>query len=244
MSSKKTSGKRTVLITGAGSGIGLALVKKFLSEGWEVLAHYHKSDLELKALQKKAGEGSLKLFQSDFKKPADLCKFLEKVGKLSLDALINNAGDHDGSLRSQDRITDIQSTFLINTIAPALIAETVLTAMKENKKGNIVNISSIGAKYGSGLGSMFYGASKGGLEAITKTLAREGAPHNVLVNAIRPGLVNTQFIHRVPKNMDERKKMIPLKRLAEPQEVADFVFYLCANNSYITSEILAIAGGE
>lgn len=244
MSSKKTGRKRSVLITGAGSGIGLAMVKKFLSEGWKVLAHYRKSDLELKALQRKAGESTLKLFRSDFKKPADLSKFLEKVGSLSVDALINNAGDHDGSLKSKDRIMNIQDTFLINTIAPALIAERILTGMKGNKKGSIINISSIGAKYGSGLGSMFYGASKRGLEAITKTLAREGAPHNILVNAIRPGVTNTQFVYRSPKNLDERKKMIPLKRLAEPQEVADFIFYLCADNSYITSEILTIAGGE
>lgn len=244
MSSKKTSGKKSVLITGAGSGIGFASVKKFLSEGWKVLAHYHKSDLELKALQKKVGEGTLKLFQSDFKKPADVYKFLEKVESLSVDALINNAGAHDGSFKSKDRIMDIQETFLINTIAPALIAERVLTAMKRNKNGSIINISSIGAKYGSGLSSMFYGAGKRGLEAITRTLAREGAPYNILVNAIRPGLTNTRFIYQVPKNIDERKKMIPLKRLAEPQEVADFIFYLCANNSYITSEILTIAGGE
>ena len=243
MSSKKINGKKTVLITGAGSGIGLAMVKKFLVENWRVLAHYHTSDSELKALQKKAAN-SLELLQSDFKNAVELNKFLGKLGSIFLDVLVNNAGDHDGSIDSKDRIADIQKTFLINTIAPALIAERVLVGMKARKKGSIVNISSIGAKYGSALNCMFYSATKRGLEAITKSLAREGAAHNILVNTVRPGLTNTPFLYRVRKNIDERKKMIPLKRLAEPAEIADFVFYLSANNSYITGEILTIAGGE
>ncbi len=243
MNTKRVS-KKSVLITGAGSGIGLALVKKFISENWEVLAHYRKSDRDLRALQKNIGVDVLKLFQSDFKKITDLNKFLKKVGDFSVDALINNAGDHDFSSQSKDRIAEAQNTFLINTIAPALIAEKVLPAMKQKRHGCIINISSIGVKYGSNLNSMFYAASKSGLEPITKTLAREGAPYHILVNAIRPGLTNTRFLHRVPKNIDERKKMIPLKRLAEPEEIADFIFYLSARNSYITGEVLTIAGGE
>lgn len=235
---------KSVLITGAGSGIGLALVKKFLLEGWKVVGHYHSSSQELKNLQKRYHHDALQLLKADFNKTSDVTAFLKHVKKYSLDALINNAGIYDVSSTSKNRIAHVQNTFLVNTIVPALIAEAVLTNMKKRRRGHIVNISSIGAKYGSGIGSMFYGASKRGLEAITKSLAREGAPYNVLVNTVRPGVTDTKFIYRIPKNLEDRKKLIPLKRFAEPMEVADLIFYLCAKNTFITSEILTISGGE
>jgi 3-oxoacyl-[acyl-carrier protein] reductase len=86
--------------------------------------------------------------------------------------------------------------------------------------------------------------SKSGVEALTRSLAREGAPFNVLVNAVRPGVTDTGFHVKMGKNMTHRKQLIPLKRLARPEEIAKFIYFLCAENTYITSETLAIAGGE
>ena len=141
-------------------------------------------------------------------------------------------------------IKSAKDVLTVNTIAPILIAETALENMKKYKKGAIVNISSIGAKFGSGLENIFYGTSKIGLEAATRSLAREGAPYNVLVNALRPGITDTEFYPKLGKDITERVKLIPLKRAAQPIEIAEYIYFLCNDNTYITNEVLSIAGGE
>ena len=235
---------KTVLITGAGTGIGLSCVKKFLNSGWNICAHYNQTAHELKEIEKKSGKQKLKLIQVDFSKINQAQKFLDGIGKLKLDALVNNAGVYDLSEGKSDRMKGIQDVFCVNIIVPTLIAQKVLQEMKNQGRGAIVNVSSIGVKYGSSLKNIFYSASKAGLEATTKTLAREGAPFNILVNAIRPGVTDTLFHKKLGKNLDQRKQLIPLKRLGQPDEIANFIYFLCAENTFITGETLAIAGGE
>jgi 3-oxoacyl-[acyl-carrier protein] reductase len=229
---------KNVLITGAGTGIGLSCASKFLAEGWNVYAHYNQSVKELKKLK------GVKILQANFSNKNEANKFIEAASRLSLNALVNNAGVYDFSRDAKDRVNGVQDVFLVNTIVPTLLAEAVLEKMKSVKSGAIVNISSIGVKYGSHLNSIFYSASKSGLEAVTKTLAREGAAHNVLVNCLRVGVTDTEFHKKLGKNMEQRKQMIPLKRLAKPQEIAEFVYFLCAKNTFITAETIAVAGGE
>ena len=124
----------------------------------------------------------------DFLNPESWGNFLEALGDFEFSALINNAGMHD---HSQDDINAIENVFKVNTIAPILLAKKVIQKMNKNKFGHIVNVGSVGVKYGSNIDSIFYSISKSGLEAATKTLAREGAPNNVLVNTVRPGVVDT-----------------------------------------------------
>lgn len=231
-----------VLITGAGTGIGLSCVKKFLAQGWEVVAHYNRSAQSLKSLAKQ--NKSLKLIQADFVHKKEVLKFIDEVKKLNLTALINNAGIHDFSRDEADRIDGIQKVLMVNTVVPVLLAEAALERMKDNARGTIVNVSSIGVKYGSNAKTIFYGISKGGLESMTKSLAREGAAHNVLVNTVRVGVTDTSFHDKLGKNMDERTKLIPLKRMATPDEIAGFIYHLSAENTFITGETIAIAGGE
>ncbi len=119
-----------------------------------------------------------------------------------------------------------------------------MDGMKKRKHGHIVNISSIGAKYGSNMDNIFYGITKRGIESASKSLAREGAKHNILVNTIRPGVTNTDFYQNLGKNIRERIELIPLKRAMEPSELAKFIFYMCTSNTFITNEIITIAGGE
>ena len=119
-----------------------------------------------------------------------------------------------------------------------------MDGMKKRKHGHIINISSIGAKYGSNINNIFYGVSKRGIESATKTLAREGAKHNILVNTIRPGVTNTDFINKLGKDIKKRIELIPLNRAMEPVELAKFIFYMCTQNTFITNEIITIAGGE
>jgi len=126
-----------------------------------------------------------------------------------------------------------------------MIAETVMDKMKKLNYGRIVSLSSIGVKFGSNMENIFYGSSKIGIEAATRSLAREGSKYNILVNAIRPGITDTEFYKRTGKGLTERVKMIPLKRAAEPVEMANFIYYLSSEkNTYITGQVLPITGGE
>lgn len=235
---------KTVLITGAGSGIGLACADKFLKNGWRIVAHYHRSNAQLKKFQNIYGKEKLVFVQSDFSKPQHINKFLFRIQDYRFDALVNNAAIHDFSAGNKNQLRKAQEVFLINTIVPGLIGQAILERMKAQKQGTIVNVSSIGVKFGSSFNNIFYGASKSGLEAVTRTLAREGAPFNILVNAVRPGVTDTPIHARLGKNMVKRRQLIPLRRLAMPAEIASEIYHLSAENTFMTNETIAVAGGE
>jgi len=142
-------------------------------------------------------------------------------------------------------LQDIHRTFMINAFVPFVISSAVFIKMKRNNFGRIVNISSIAAKYGGSAYSMHYGCSKRALEGITKTLSKEGASCNVLVNTVRPGVIDTDFHKKFPKDMQERIKIIPLKRMGQVEEVADMVFFLSSDkNTFITNQTIGVSGGE
>jgi|CXWL01.1.fsa_nt_gi NAD(P)-dependent dehydrogenase (short-subunit alcohol dehydrogenase family) len=238
--------KLQAIITGGGTGIGLACVQKFLAAGWQVLAHYHVSCSELERLRKKYGRGLI-CVQADFSVEEGLMAFLDSIRNRHIDALVNNAGIYDFSRANRERMAAIQKTLMVNTIAPVLIAEVIFEQMKRRKKGAIVNISTIAAKYGSNSPEIFYGVSKRGLEALTRTLSREGASAGVCVNTIRPGAVDTGFhknIGRSAQQLAERRKKIPMQKLGKPQEIADMVFHLCAHNTFATNQTITVAGGD
>jgi 3-oxoacyl-[acyl-carrier protein] reductase len=234
---------KTVLVTGAGAGIGLSCAKIFLESGWHVYAHYRQSEDALRELQKSRGEKNLTLLKADFSVESEVKAFLNGIAALPFKALVNNSATYDLSNSQPDRIKAAKDTFFVNTIVPTLIAETVFEGMKK-EGGAIVNVSSIGVKYGSDPKNIFYGASKSGLETVTRTLARAGAPFNILVNTLRPGVTDTSFHAKIGKNTEERKKLIPLKRLGTPEEIAQFIYFLCAENTFMTGEIVTVAGGD
>jgi NAD(P)-dependent dehydrogenase (short-subunit alcohol dehydrogenase family) len=214
------------------------LTQRFLIEGWTVVAHYFEESDEFKKFKKNQ---RLIPIYCNFLNAESWDQFLEKIADYDFSALVNNAGIHDCSKGNMSAIKDV---FMINTITPVLLAKKIIQKMKTKKFGHIVNVGSIGAKYGSNMDSIFYSVSKGGLEAATKSLAREGAPYNVLVNMVRPGVMDTNFFRSLQKDEESRKNMIPLKRFSQADEVSEFVLFLCTKNTYITSEILSISGGE
>ena len=235
--------RKKILITGAAEGIGLEILKLFIENNWLVTAHYYYKTKEFDAICKKNVE-SIDPKKIDFSNEEELNIFLKSLKNQTYDALVNCAGIFDFSMESKNRIESIFKTLMVNTISPILITEELFKTMKKNQSGSIVNISSVGVKFGSGSDSIFYGVSKSGLEASTRTFAREGAKYNILVNTVRPGITNTDFYKKIGKDLTERVKLIPLNRAAKASEIAEHVYFLIAVNTFMTGEIISVAGGE
>ncbi|GMT49375.1 MAG: beta-ketoacyl-ACP reductase [bacterium] len=239
---------RTVLITGSTSDIGREGAIRFARAGWHVLAHYNSSfdkAKELRELILKANS-QCDLFQGNLMIESDLHKLINDLKPYAIDSLVNNAGAYITSKHfSELELKEIMDTFILNTFSPMLISSKLFEGMKKRKFGRIVNISSIAAKYGGSSHSMHYGASKRALEGLTKTLAKEGAEHNVLVNTIRPGVIDTDFHKRFPKDMMKRMNMIPMKKMGSANDIAGMIYYLGSDqNKFITNEMVTISGGE
>ncbi len=240
--------KKTVLITGSTSGIGREIFLKFAREGWDIVCHYCTSEVKAVGLKREADKFAVKchLIKSDFSSEREVKYFVRKIKKIEINSIINNAGTylvskHFGKLT----FAELHSVFMVNVFSPMIITAAIFLRMKEKGFGRIVNISSIAAKYGGSSHSLHYGCSKLALEGLTKTLAREGAPHNVLVNTVRPGVIDSEFHKKFPKDMKKRLDMIPVKHIGTPQDVADIVYYLGSeNNKFITNDVIAISGGE
>jgi len=217
--------KLKVLITGASRGIGAAIARKYLLEGHIVLAPT-RSELEL----------------SDSKRIKD---YLAQKCPEGVDVLINNAGINDLSAIDDFDFETFDRVVNVNLIAPVRLIAGLCKQMMAKKRGWIVNVSSVWSLAGKEK-RLPYSASKAAMNGATRTLAVELGKHNILVNSICPGYVNTDMTKKnVPS--DERaiiEEFIPLKRFAEPEELADAIYFLgSGNNTYITGHTLVVDGG-
>ena len=137
-------------------------------------------------------------------------------------------------------------TFQLNTRTPFFLAQNAFKHMKENGGGKIINISSISVKYGGSSQTLHYGAAKSALETITLGLSKAGAKHNILVNTVRGGYIDTPMHQKMGrKNSKERIEMIPLKRAGKPEDIARIVLFLASEaGDFITGETFTVAGGD
>jgi 3-oxoacyl-[acyl-carrier protein] reductase len=243
-------GKR-VLITGSGSGIGACMAELFADYGGVIGVHYHRSEegaRKVIAGIRKRG-GSAFPVRADLMDP-DACqdlvpRFVEMVG--GIEVLVNNAGAVHGHLHflEMDR-ESWESTIALDLTAPFFLARAAFGYMKEHGGGRIVSISSIAAKYGGSAETIHYGAAKAGLEAVTRTLARAGARYGILVNAIQPGVIDTDFHRKIGRgSLKERVKHIPLGRAGTPLDVARLCLFLASEGGdYITGQVYGVTGGD
>lgn len=216
--------RNVALVTGASRGIGLAIAKRLRDAGIVVLAP-PRQELNLLSNQ------SIDSYMGSLTHPVDI--------------LINNAGINILGPCTELDDTTIGKTMQINLLAPLRLIRGIAPHMIKNKFGRIVNISSIwGGIAKSGRGS--YSMSKAALDALTRTVAVELAPHNILVNAVAPGYVNTELTkqNNTEQEIDAINTCIPLRRLAEPFEIAEVVAFLASDkNSYLTGQVIVVDGG-
>lgn len=244
---------KRVLVTGAASGIGAATARLFGAAGACVGVHYRQgrdgAEAVARAVRDSGGEAHL--FPGDLQDAAVrgglVGEFVRICGRI--DVLINNAGACYG----YEHFVDLDEaswdlTLTLNAKAPFFLGRQAFAHMKASGGGRIVNISSAAQKY-AGARSLHYAASKAALDVITLGLAREGAQHNILVNSIRCGVIETGMHNRVAGYSDEafrqRIDKIPLKRAGTPDDIARMAAFLAsAGGDFITGEILTVAGGD
>jgi len=242
--------KKIALITGASGGIGAAVAREFARARFSVGLHYSSDQGSAQAIQHELrGFGiEAEVFQADLTKPGAAAVLVRKALKAfgRVDVLVNNAGSNPGGTDFQQLSErEWDRALRLNLAAPFFISREVFKAMKNSKGGRIINISSIAVKFGGSARSMHYAAAKAGLEALTVGLAKQGAAYNILVNAIRPGVIDTPFHDKFRKDMKARVAMIPLKRMGRPEDIARAALFLATEGgNFITGQVLPVTGGE
>ncbi len=233
---------KTVLVTGASSGIGRAIALRLAKDSYNVIVHYNKNEkgaAETLEMLQKAHPASHSLLQFD---SADAEAIEQKIKDLQIDVLINNAGTHiDGpSLLMSNK--NFESVIATNLFGPFYLSKLIGKKMLLKRSGVIVNIASLAGQTGNP-GQANYAASKAGLIALTKTMAMELGSRGIRVNAVSPGLIETEMIQMIP-NLEDLKKKIPMGRFGTQNEVAGVVAFLCSEDaSYITGHTISVNGG-
>jgi 3-oxoacyl-[acyl-carrier protein] reductase len=239
----------TALVTGGGSGLGYAISKALLELGARVAIHYHSSQAGAQHLLDLYGEAKCFLIQADFSdSDSSRSVFQGVIARYGvIDILVNNAAWIE-AVEDIDRIDSnlMERSFRVNSIAPFILGKLALKGMQERKSGRIVSVSSIGVKYSGSNKTAHYMISKAALEAGTLALAKAAASDGVLINVVRAGMTRTGLHERLGRtDMSSREALIPLGRMAEPDEIAKTVIFLVSPlNTYITGCIIPVAGGE
>ena len=239
---------RTAIVTGAQRGIGYDIARAFAAEGANVVLADVNADgvkAAAEALAKETGARTLAL-AADVTNYGDCERLIEETIKTfeKLDVLVNNAGITRDNLALRMKEEDFQAVIDVNLKGSFLMAKAASRSMLRQRSGRIVNIASVVGQSGNA-GQANYSASKAGLIGLTKSLAREFASRQVLVNAVAPGYIRTAMTDGLKEEAKAKLlEMIPLERLGSGADVAKAVLFLAGeDSSYITGHVLAVNGG-
>ncbi|MFA7091155.1 MAG: SDR family NAD(P)-dependent oxidoreductase [Arcobacteraceae bacterium] len=227
---------KKVLVTGATGSIGEAIVKEYAKNDYFVYIHYNTNIKKANELLEQINnKGELICFNMQ-----DKNSIRSALENLDVEVLINNAGiikDNLFFFMSDDEWEDVINTNLTGLF---YVTKVISKNMMMNKRGSIVNVASISGISGNS-GQANYSASKGGVIAFTKTLAIELGRYNIRVNALAPGIIESEMIEKIP-HVNELKKAIPLKRFGRADEVATCAYFMGVNATYVSGEVLNISG--
>lgn len=241
---------KTSLITGCNGGIGLSLIKKFSENGSDIICCTRKKTDEFTEKVKKLSNkynNSIFTINFDLNNENEIKEAIKKIVEYpkKIDVMVNNAGVDQVSLFQMTTDEKIREVFQVNFFSTLSLLRGILKIFIRNKNGSIINISSNAASE-CDAGRSIYAASKSALNTFTKCLSKELGPFNVRVNAVAPGLTNTRMIEKGlnKKILEETIKKIPLKRVANPEEISNVILFLASDmSSYINGEVIDITGG-
>ena len=236
--------ENNIIVTGATGGVGNSIIKKLYDAGANILATGTKNE-KLEELKKKFQ--NIQILKFDISQIDNLENFVEDAtnqlgGKL--DCIVNNAGITKDNLAIRMSIDEWKKVVDVNLTSTFLISKFAIKKMLKNKKGKIINITSVVGHTGN-LGQTNYTASKAGIVAMSKSLAIEYAKKNINVNCISPGFIKTAMTDKIDEKFKEVIiSKIPCARLGEPEDVANAVIFLASSQSdYINGETLHVNGG-
>lgn len=239
---------KIALITGATRGIGKEIALTLAQEGYNIAINYRTENDELKTTKKEIENLNVECLAvkgdiSEFEDTENIVKqVIEKFGKI--DVLVNNAGITKDMLLMRMKPEDFKSVIDVNLIGTFNMTKNVISHMTKARSGRIINISSVVGISGNA-GQTNYSASKAGIIGFTKSLAKEVASRNILVNAVAPGFIQTNMTDVLKEEVKEEiAKTIPLKRMGTTKDVANVVKFLASeDSSYITGQVINVNGG-
>lgn len=243
------SEKRVALITGGTRGIGKAIAKRFAQEGYNLVINYVSDKTDLEKVEEEIKQGKeikITFIKTDVTNMQDCDNMVKKAIEENekIDVLVNNAGITKDNLLMRMSEEDFDRVIDVNLKGTFNVTKNVIPYMMKQRKGRIVNISSVVGVSGNA-GQCNYSASKAGIIGFTKSIAKELASRNILANAIAPGFIETDMTSVLTDTVKENiNTQIPLKKMGTAEEVANAVYFLGAEeNTYITGQVLNVDGG-
>ena len=239
---------KVAMITGATRGIGKQIALTLANEGYNIVLNYRTENDELKQLKNEIESKNVKCLavQGDVTNFEDCKQMIESAIKEfgKIDVLVNNAGITKDMLLARMKEEDFKQVIDVNLVGTFNMTKNVISYMMKARNVKIINISSVVGIAGNA-GQTNYSASKAGIIGFTKSLAKEVASRNILVNAVAPGFIETNMTDVLKQEVkDEIAKNIPLKRMGTPQDVANVVKFLASeDSSYITGQVISVDGG-
>ncbi len=249
MSTKKLAGKVAV-VTGASKGIGAAIAKHLAAEGAAVVVNYSssKDGAERVVDDITGGGGKAVAVKANLARKADIDQLFAETRKAfgAIDILVNNAGIYEFSPVEDITEEHYRKQFDLNVLGLTLATQAAVRHFNP-KGGSVINISSVVSTLGVP-GAAIYSGTKGAVDAITRSLAKEFGPRGIRVNAINPGMVETEGVHAAGIAESEMRKQVeaqtPLGRIGQPRDIATTaVFFASSDSAWITGETLTVAGG-
>ena len=238
--------EKVAIVTGASRGIGREIAKSLAKQNIKVIANYNNSEEKAIELKKELeAEGIIiDIVKADVSKREEIRNLvqyaIENYGKI--DILINNAGISEYKLFTDETDEDWNRVINTNLYSAFATSQEVIPNMIKNKNGCIINISSVWGMVGASM-EVLYSVSKAGIDGLTKALAKELGPSNIRVNAIAPGIVDTDMCKNFTKEeLEDIKEEIPLERIGKVEDISKCINWLIDDN-YTTGQIISINGG-